>query len=67
MSTSPIWAGHPVAWGSHMDTVAAHFRVIAPDTRGRGRTTNPGGGPIPFTQLADDVVALIDALDLIDP
>jgi pimeloyl-ACP methyl ester carboxylesterase len=67
VSTNPIWAGHPAGWVSHMDTFAQHFRVIAPDTRGHGRTANPGGGPIPFTQLADDIVALIDALDLDRP
>jgi len=64
VSTSPLWAGTPFAYVSHMDTFAEHFRVIAPDTRGTGRTVNPGGGPVSFTQLADDVVALIDALDL---
>ena len=67
VSTNPIWAGHPGGWVSHVDTFAEHFRVIAPDTRGHGRTANPGGGPIPFTQLADDVVALIDALGLDRP
>jgi pimeloyl-ACP methyl ester carboxylesterase len=67
VSTNPIWADHPAGWVSHMDTFAKHFRVIAPDTRGHGRTANPGGGPIPFTQLADDVVALIDALGLDRP
>ena len=64
VSTSQLWAGTPFAYVSHMDTFAEHFRVIAPDTRGSGRTLNPGGGPVSFTQLADDVVALIDALDL---
>ena len=28
---------------SHMDTLAEHFRVIAPDTRGCGRTEHSGG------------------------
>jgi pimeloyl-ACP methyl ester carboxylesterase len=67
VSTNPIWADHPAAWVSHMGTFAEHFRVIAPDTRGHGRTANPGGGPIPFTQLADDIVALINALGLDSP
>ena len=30
VSTNPIWAGVPVAYASHMDTLAEHFRVIAP-------------------------------------
>ena len=67
VSTSPIWDGVPVAWVSHMSAFAQHFRVIAPDTRGHGRTANPGGGPISYQQLADDIVALIDALGLERP
>jgi pimeloyl-ACP methyl ester carboxylesterase len=67
VSTSPVWAGMPFAYVSHMQTLAEHFRVIAPDTRGCGRTVNPGGGSIPFAQLADDVVGLIDALGLDQP
>ena len=43
VSTNPIWTGVPVAYAGHMDTLAEHFRVIAPDTRGCGRTVHPGG------------------------
>ena len=43
VSTSQLWAGTPFAYVSHMDTFAEHFRVIVPDTRGSGRTVNPGG------------------------
>ncbi|MDP8952216.1 MAG: alpha/beta hydrolase [Actinomycetota bacterium] len=67
VSTNSVWAGHPWAYVSHMDTLAEHFRVIAPDTRGHGRTINAGGGSISYTQLADDVVELIDALGLDRP
>ena len=67
VSTSPVWAGVPVAYVSHLATFAEHFRVIAPDTRGHGRTVNPGGGSIPYTQLADDIMALIAALGLEQP
>src|SRR5262249_62425768 len=42
------------------------FRVIMPDFRGSGRTVHPGG-PIPYNLLADDMVALIDALHLDQP
>jgi pimeloyl-ACP methyl ester carboxylesterase len=66
VSTNPIWTGVPVAYASYMDTLAEHFRVIAPDTRGCGRTTH-SGGPITFDLLADDVAALIDALGLDRP
>jgi pimeloyl-ACP methyl ester carboxylesterase len=66
VSTNPVWAGHPGAYVSHMETFARHFRVIAPDLRGYGRTVNPGGA-ISYRQLADDIEALIDALDLGQP
>src|SRR6476659_5569998 len=62
MSTSPLWAGHPGAYVSRMDMFTEHFRVIAPDTRGHGKTANPSGGAIPYTLLADDVLSLIEAL-----
>jgi len=66
VSTNPIWTGVPVAYAGHMDMLAEHFRVIAPDTRGCGRTVHSGGA-ISFDLLADDVAALIDALDLERP
>jgi pimeloyl-ACP methyl ester carboxylesterase len=67
VSTNSLWAGHPWAYVSHMETFTEHFRVIAPETRGSGRTTHPGGGSILYPQLADDVVGLIDALGLNRP
>src|SRR5919112_1039555 len=51
VSTSPVWDGSPVAWVSHMAAFARHFRVIAPDLRGHGRTVNPVRGPILYPQL----------------
>jgi pimeloyl-ACP methyl ester carboxylesterase len=66
VSTNPIWAGVPVAYAGYMDTLAEQFRVIAPDTRGCGRTVHTGG-PISFDLLADDVAVLIDALGLERP
>jgi pimeloyl-ACP methyl ester carboxylesterase len=66
VSTNPIWTGAPVAYASHMDALAERFRVIAPDTRGCGRTPHTGG-PITFDLLADDVAALIQALALERP
>jgi pimeloyl-ACP methyl ester carboxylesterase len=66
VSTNPIWTGVPVAYASHMDTLAQHFRVIAADTRGCGRTVHTGGR-VTFEVLADDAAALIDALELERP
>lgn len=66
VSTNPIWTGVPVAYAGYMDTLAEHFRVIAPDTRGCGQTVHPGG-PVSFDLLADDVAAMIAALGLERP
>ncbi len=67
VSTNPLWAGSAVAYVGHMAAFAEHFRVIAPDLRGCGRTANPGGGAISYAQLADDALGLIDALSLDRP
>jgi pimeloyl-ACP methyl ester carboxylesterase len=66
VSTNPLWTGVPIAYAGHMDTLAEHFRVIAPDTRGCGKTRH-SAGPISFDLLADDVAAVIDALGLERP
>jgi pimeloyl-ACP methyl ester carboxylesterase len=66
VSTNPVWAAVPVAYASFVATLAERFRVIVPDTRGSGRSVHPGG-PIPAALLADDVVALVDALGLDRP
>jgi pimeloyl-ACP methyl ester carboxylesterase len=66
VSTGPLWAGQPVAYVDHMQTFAKHFRVIAPDTRSAGATRH-NQGVISFALLADDVLALIQALDLDRP
>jgi pimeloyl-ACP methyl ester carboxylesterase len=66
VSTNPIWSGIPIAYASYMDALADHFRVIAPDTRGCGRTPH-SDGPTTFEVLADDVAALIEALGIERP
>jgi len=66
VSTNPVWTSMPVAYASFLGTLAEHFRVIAPDTRGSGKSVHPGG-PITSALLADDVAALIDALNLDRP
>jgi pimeloyl-ACP methyl ester carboxylesterase len=66
VSTNPIWAGIPIAYASHMDALSERFRVIAPDTRGCGRTPHTDG-PISFDLLADDIAAVINALGLERP
>lgn len=63
VSTGPAWADSPVAYVQHIATLAKHFRVIAPDTRGSGATVHPGGS-VSYALLADDVLGLIGALGL---
>ncbi len=66
VSTNPVWASLPFAYTSFIGTLAEHFRVIAPDTRGSGKSVH-SGGPIPYTLLADDVIGLIGVLELDRP
>jgi pimeloyl-ACP methyl ester carboxylesterase len=40
-----------------------HF-VIAPDSRAHGRTSDAEGVPLSYVQMADDMIALMDLLDL---
>ncbi|HEY2691539.1 MAG TPA: alpha/beta hydrolase [Streptosporangiaceae bacterium] len=66
ISTNPLWSGWMSSYGSHVETLAQHFRVIVPDFRGSGRTVHPGG-PVSHNLLADDMAALSDALQLGPP
>jgi pimeloyl-ACP methyl ester carboxylesterase len=66
VSTNPIWEPTPIAYNAYVAGLAARFRVIAPDERGCGRTTHTGGS-ISMSLLADDVAALIEALELRRP
>ena len=66
VSTNPVWASLPFAYASFTGTLAEHFRVIAPDARGSGKSVH-SGGPITYPLLANDVAALIEALKLDQP
>jgi pimeloyl-ACP methyl ester carboxylesterase len=66
VSSSPIWAGSPVAYATYMQQLAETFRVIAPDTRGSSGTVHPGGDS-GYEVLVNDVLAFIEALDLDRP
>jgi 3-oxoadipate enol-lactonase len=65
-SNGPLWADSPVAYVAHMATLAKHFRVIAPDTRGSGATVHDDGSAS-FAVLADDVLGIINAMGLDRP
>src|SRR5262249_26815960 len=66
VSNGPIWTDSPFGWGGHLGRFAEHFRVIAPDTRGHGRTRNPSG-VLSYSDFAADVLALIRGLQLEKP
>lgn len=66
VSNGPIWADSVFGWGGHLGQFAEHFRVIAPDTRGHGRTLNPSSA-LTFVEFAEDVIALSRALHLEKP
>jgi 3-oxoadipate enol-lactonase len=49
-------------WAGVADALAAHRRVIAVDARGFGQS--PPAGPFAIADLADDLAALLDRLDV---
>jgi pimeloyl-ACP methyl ester carboxylesterase len=53
-------------WQPFLPIFIPHFRVITPDSRAHGRTNNPAG-ELSYRQMADDVAALIHALNLTRP
>jgi pimeloyl-ACP methyl ester carboxylesterase len=54
------------SWSQQMTTFARHFHVLAPDSRGHGRTNNPDGS-LSYPAMADDVAAFITAAKLEKP
>jgi pimeloyl-ACP methyl ester carboxylesterase len=53
-------------WAAMLPYLVDDVRVIVPDTRGHGRSTNPSA-TLSYAQIADDVAALIVALGLDRP
>ena len=54
------------SWQPYLAAFAQRYRVITPDSRGHGRTANPGGA-MSYRLMADDMAALIAALGLTKP
>jgi pimeloyl-ACP methyl ester carboxylesterase len=60
------WSMCSDSWGYQMMALCRHgLRCIAFDRRGHGRSSDPGGG-YDLDTLADDIAAVIEALDLRD-
>ena len=57
------WGGNAATWNPQIEGLAQQFRVIAFDNRGVGRTSAPDG-PYTTSQMACDVVGLLDGLDV---
>jgi alpha-beta hydrolase superfamily lysophospholipase len=53
-------------WASVAAALAGEFLVLTPDGRGHGRSNNPSGA-LSYSALADDLAALIGALELREP
>lgn len=61
--------GYPlssVMWAPQLEGLAGVAYCVAPDLRGFGESGTPGG-PVSMGDYADDCVALLDELDLVDP
>jgi pimeloyl-ACP methyl ester carboxylesterase len=58
--------GSSSQWRPVAAELAESFRVIAPDSRGHGRSSNPAG-KLSYARIADDIAALIAALGLERP
>ncbi|MEM9782820.1 MAG: alpha/beta fold hydrolase [Pseudomonadota bacterium] len=56
-----------LSWRRWTGPLTRRYRVIAPDIRGHGRTTNPAGRFIGFGPMAWDMLRFIETLDLEAP
>ncbi len=54
-------------WRHQIDAFSARLRVIAPDLRGFGQSDATPPGTVTMAQLADDLAALLDALEVTEP
>jgi pimeloyl-ACP methyl ester carboxylesterase len=58
------WPQHWWAWRDVMRALDTEFRVLAPDMRGFGWSDWPADGDFRKQRVADDAIALLDALGL---
>lgn len=50
-------------WGRVLEPLAVRFRLIGPDMRGHGGSTNPSGR-LDLREMADDMAALLDQMGI---
>jgi 3-oxoadipate enol-lactonase len=53
--------GDRSVWNTVTPTLASHFRVLAPDLRGHGRSPAPPGSQMTFEELLTDVLHLLES------
>lgn len=51
------------SWVNQVPEFSKHYRVITPDSRGQGRSTD-AVGPLSYHAMAEDMIALMDALQI---
>jgi len=49
---------------NQITALAADHFVVAPDSRAHGRTSDADGVPLSYAQMADDMIALMDLLEI---
>jgi pimeloyl-ACP methyl ester carboxylesterase len=57
------WSGNADYFSPLVEVLSDHYRLIIPELRGHGRSTNPDG-TFTIRQAAGDLVALLDHLEL---
>lgn len=55
---------HSDYWGLQAAALAQRRRVLVIDSRGHGRSDNANGQPFSYRQMADDVIAIMDQLEI---
>ena len=51
------------SWSYQVPEFSKYYRVITPDSRGQGRSTD-AAGPLTYHDMAEDMIALMDALKI---
>ena len=58
--------GHALQWVNQLEHFSQHYRCIAPDLRGHGRSDKPRNG-YTVERVTDDLVAVLDELGIKEP
>jgi pimeloyl-ACP methyl ester carboxylesterase len=53
-----------ISFREQIEPLSQHYKVIALDSRGQGNSTNKSAAPYTYDQFADDLLAVMKALDI---